>query len=400
MINLLRLLQQRSRMGLKPDDLEEQEAEKLLPNVSTPERDLEELYKDPESLETYKRHIQNTPTREQYGPSKMDRAIAAFRTTMLDRGTPGDPHKRMMDMLDRPYRQAVEEHDLQGKGLGESVRLEESSLNRQRLGVQDTENRAERKRASEENSEIRRQQLESQMEQAQIRADDADATREERAAASAEANETKLEIARMNNDLRRDLKGMGGQTDTSDKGWQIKEDAQGNLIRINARTGETAPTGVQGKPSDRAVKASEALDESLTQAKTLKQLVDKFENTTALGPLQGKPSRFVNRYVTGDKDKSNLYGLIDTIRNMNLYQMSGAQINNKEFERLKATLADENATEASIKADLDRFISSAERQRQRFKDRGTWSEEGMSSETPVGRERKLRSGRSVIVEEE
>jgi hypothetical protein len=215
---------------------------------------------------------------------------------------------------------------------GSVAALEEKELGRKRLGWGSILDRKERKRAEMERNA------------------DRDAAREDR------------KLKQEENERGR---------------YQMMTDAQGNIVRVDKQTNIAEPAlGPQGKPlqgkvSDKVSTAAQALDETLIKANLLQQLVTAHKDTLALGPLQGGPSEFMQRYGFGATTaKADMYRIMKDLANR-----SGAQINNKEFERLRATLADPNATEVSIDADLKAFIASATRQKQRFQERGVWDDD-------------------------
>jgi hypothetical protein len=137
--------------------------------------------------------------------------------------------------------------------------------------------------------------------------------------------------------------------------WQIDTDAQGRKIRINRDTGvselikDSEGTPVMGKVSDKVMTSANALDQTILDAEQLSGLLDKHKDTLWIGGGgQGAVGQWWNRNVSGDPERSDMYRLAQKIANSSLYELSGAQINNKEYDRLRKTLTDPNASEGAI----------------------------------------------------
>lgn len=295
-----------------------------------------------------------TPTHEPVGLGKgllatLASALAGFgQNSAIAGATLG------RGIIEEPYRRSVDEYNLKSKHLGDVADLEAENRRQLRLSTESRENREERRRAERERDK------------------DRDAAREDRKLKADEA-------------ARADI--------------QIIDDAQGNKWWANKGNQSISPMLVpQGVPStdgtptnpaqqfkakvsDKVQRAAQVMDETIIQAERLKELVDKHKNTLALGPAQGGPSQVLQRQGIGaTPDKADMYRIMQKIANESLYELSGAQINNKEYERLRVTLADPNSSEISIEQDLKAFLDSSYRQRKRYQDRGVWSDDAISGQ--------------------
>lgn len=246
-------------------------------------------------------------------------------------------------VLDSPYKNAMARYTEKAKALGNIAGLEEKELGRKRLGWGSILDRRARIAAEKGRNE------------------DRDAAREDR------------KLKQEENERGR---------------YRMGANAQGEMRKYDMQTGTSVPftdaeTGKpeMGKVSDKVQTAAQALDQTILDAEALDGLLNEHKDTLWLGGMgQGAIGEAWNRNISGDPKRSDMYRLMQKIANTSLYELSGAQINNKEYDRLRKTLADPKSSEGAIFADMAAFLKSAKNQRERFKTRGVWSEEALSGQ--------------------
>lgn len=100
---------------------------------------LEKLYNAPSpALEAYKRHIRTMPKMGDFQPSGRSRFLAALIGGAAGWGqAPGYGAQVGQNVLDRPYQQAMQQHQMEGQGLGELANIESNDF-KNRIGMAKT----------------------------------------------------------------------------------------------------------------------------------------------------------------------------------------------------------------------------------------------------------------------
>lgn len=371
LMNLLNQLKFKRSLGLGGTGLPTEEDDFRLPNqaqslelppndpplMPVPEiDDTENLYGDPRSLEAYRQHALNTPTRENSQPDKLGRGLAALSGFLQQDQNPNiNQTDAMNKLLDRPYEDARKDYTIKREGLQGAVGAEESSLNRKRLGSQRSEDLEYRKETSKQASEDRKAALEQKRIDAEERAKDRDLDREARSEASREAAQARKEIAQMNNDLRRDIASSknSGNVD-SDKGWTIKEDSEGGYQRINSRTGEVQKVeGARAKTTPGENTRRGNLQSMLDDVSRIERT--SAEKSSQIGPLDSVWEGIKSATTGTNPEMRDIKRTTENLSDMLLRARSGAQINEKEFSRLRQLVPNTSSPFATFQQDLKLF---------------------------------------------
>lgn len=336
------------------------------------EEDESDLFQDPASMGAYKDHIRNVPTRENNQLRNRDRILTGLSAIFQKHD---DPQKFIRGELDRPYNQAMEQYETVGKGLKENVDMEESSLGRQRLQSQYGEGLKERRASRIERNEDRDADRQGRV---QTGIDKAKAERDLldwKAGESEKERQNRIELQKQRGEDTRAIAGIAAASRQSNDGeserkanLQPELDSAGRMTgrSWDPRTGKVVETEGAGmgtkRPTDSMRKTVVRGTAAIKKARELMAIFDKqtkngTEGTWSVGPGQGRLSEdLVAIGANRNPDTINLHGIAQDLANNELYALSGAQINNKEYERLRKTLADPRKSEAQFREDLKRFI--------------------------------------------
>lgn len=228
-------------------------------------------------------------------------------------------------ILDSPYKNAMSRYSEKAKALGSIAGLEEKELGRKRLGWSSILDRRERKRAEEEKNKDR------------------------------DLQRDKLKAGRSYKpEVRYDETGYAtGEMLVFDGDSPRVVEVPG--LKGHRRSAES-PTITQKKAANTVAmsKAQELLN-------TFDDLEAKYKDVPIIGnphvgPGQGVISDWLSGMGATDDNVRNLHMLTAELANERLYALSGAQINNKEYERLRRTMASTNKASAAFRADLVRFM--------------------------------------------
>lgn len=228
-------------------------------------------------------------------------------------------------VLDSPYKNAMARYTEKAKALGNIAGLEEKELGRKRLGWGSILDRRERKRAEEERNKDR------------------------------DLQRDKLKAGRSYKpEVRYDETGYAtGEMLVFDGDAPRVVEVPG--LKGHRRSAES-PTMTQKKSANTVAmgKAQELLN-------TFDDLETKYKDVPIIGnphvgPGQGAISDWLSGMGATDDNVRNLHMLTAELANERLYALSGAQINNKEYERLRRTMASTNKSSAAFRADLVRFM--------------------------------------------
>lgn len=394
------LMQSRLRRLLQQNP---QETPELPSDTSdtTDEADLLELFRDPASLGRLKEHIMNQPRREDFQPSGLDRGIAALSSALDNR--PHDRVGRIQGMLDKPYDQAVEQYNQEGRGLSGVVAAEEGSLNRQRLGRQAVDNLRERKRSSSENSELRRQAAEDRAEQIRQQLEDKDLDRASRERLEKMQDDTRREIAQLSRDnalaiaAMKDNNGEGGRKSN----LQPEVDTQGTFTgrAFDPRAGSVVDIsdakGMRTKPLAAAENTRRgALQQMISEADKALGLVDTV-GSSKIGPIDAPIERFKQKTIGSDADTEELYRSIGEGLVRRIYTESGKAITEKEFERLKTVMPTPDLPFETLK----RRLAATRAMFQEFLT-NTSSDTSLGGGGKEPRRKRLKSGIEVTIEDD
>lgn len=291
----------------------------------TDEAALLELFKDPASLGRLQEHMMNAPKRENFQPGSMDRITAALSSALESR--PHDRAGRIQTALDRPYDQAVEEYNLEGKGMAGLVQAEEGSLNRQRLGRQAVDSLRERKRSSQESAEIRRQQLEDRLAQNQAQLEDRDLDRQSKEELAKESNALRLEIAKLGRTTALAIQGMKGANEKPPKKiWAYHPDKNQNLYMDED---EVASQGYESKVGDLHI-AKEKFHRTVEERALKAHEIIK-RRPDLIGILQGPMTTTKAALGSDDPDVQTLTNLLAGLRAERLREEAGAALTPTEL---------------------------------------------------------------------
>lgn len=229
-------------------------------------------------------------------------------------------------IIDAPYNHALRNYTQKAKSLGTMAEIEAENRRNRRLERRADLDREERRRAEEE------------------RAKDRDLTRE--MLQNRPQRGYKPEI------LKDNLGVATGEMLIYGPNGPEKVEIPGlKGVRTNAES----PTVTQKRISSQDVLARGQAALKLFQELKAEGL--PIIGTPHVGPGQGAVSKaLTDTGMIDDPRVRDLHQFTDEIANMQLYAMSGAQINNKEYERLRRTLASTNRAEASYETDLKRFL--------------------------------------------
>lgn len=322
---LKRLLEERNQ---QPQDmLHRTEVPELPSDTSdaTDEADLLELFKDPASLGRLKEHITNVPRREEFQPGSMDRITAALSSALDNR--PHDRLGRVQTHLDRPYDEALEQHNQEGRGLSGLVQMEEGSLNRQRLGRQAVDTLKERNRSATETAEIRRQAATDRASSERERQIDKDEDRSSRERGDKRDDETRRSIAEMskNNSLAiQAMKGANGKPPK--KMWAYDPDKNANLFMDED---EVASQGYESKVGDLHI-AKEKFHRTV-EDRAIKAHEIITRRPDLIGILQGPMTTSKTALGSNDADAQTLVNLLAGLRAERLREEAGAALTPTEL---------------------------------------------------------------------
>lgn len=318
------------------------------------------LYEDPASLDAYRQHIANVPTRQSTMPGGTDRALAALSGFIQQRQNPNvNQFDATQKILNRPYEDAIQDYSLEGQGLRESVGAEESSLNRRRLYEGAKESRQDKRDANTAAREDRELERGRQSEQFNITADDRDADRAQRKAdeeargidRDADRGQ-RAQAARDSGDLKTVLAALAGNKD--EKGWQIKEDAEGGFQRINSIDGRVEPVkGARAKiPATENTRRGnlQSMHDSIKRIKEISAT-----KSSQIGPLDSVWEGLKTATTGTDPEMREIKRTTDSLGDTLLRLKSGAQINEKEYARLRKLVPDTSSPFATFQQDLELF---------------------------------------------
>lgn len=333
------------------------------------DQDTGDMFRDPASLEAYKAHIAKVPTRENFQPGTKERSMAAIGAMFND---PQDQGKYIKERLDRPYNEATEQYERVGKGLKDTIGAEESSLNRQRLGAQYESGLEERRQGRldrNEDKDLDRQQRIEDTKQKYAALAEAATSKVE---AARILQEGRMEIARLSADTRRDVASMvaaGKKSDERNYNLQPELDAQGAMTgrSYDPRKGTVIETpegkGMRlKKETDKMRITKTSGNNAIKKATELQTIFHDLQkegggSTSHVGWGQGGLSAAGTKIGAVSNPKViKLHALAQDLANNELYKLSGAQINNKEYDRLRQTLANPNHSEAEFETLIQQFI--------------------------------------------
>ncbi len=264
------------------------------------------------------------PNQEDYAPStgrKVLSVLAAALGGYTDGVGQGIGLGRTI--LDSPYKNAMSRYNEKAKALGSVAALEEKELGRKRLGWGSILDRKARIAAEAQRSQDRQDRLNQPR----------------------PARQLKPEIE------YDDFKVATGRVFDPDALKMIEVPG----LKGFRKDGES-PAILQKKNN---------LDQSILKAKdamTLWADLKKEQNWPVIGnPNVGPGQGFISELLTSAGALNNpkvrdLHKIIQDMANQELYALSGAQINNKEYERLRTTLANTNKAEGAFETDLARFL--------------------------------------------
>lgn len=229
-------------------------------------------------------------------------------------------------ILDSPYKNAMSRYTEKAKALGNIAAIEEKELGRKRLGWGSILERRQRKEIEAERNKDR------------------------------DLQRDKLKAGRSYKpEVRYDEKGYAtGEMLVFDGDTPRVVEIPG---LVGHRRSAESPTITQKKASNEV-----AMSKATQLKDTFDRLQTKYKNVPIVGnPHVGPGQGMVSDWLSGigavdDEDVRNLHMLTAELANERLYALSGAQINNKEYERLRRTMASTNKSEAAFRADLERFM--------------------------------------------
>lgn len=274
------------------------------------------------AAEALKSHMGQVPNPNDFAPSIAKRGVSALAAALAGFGQNSALAGASLgnNMIEAPYRHALDNYNKKAKSLGEVAELEENERKETRLwatsraGIIARREEAEARRKSAQNKPGRTFKPEA---------------------------------------LRDKLGVLTGEMIVYGPDGPEKIEVPG--VR-GARTNAESP-GITQKKAANAVAASKA-----------QELLNIFDELTEehkgnplgnphTGPIQGTISEWASGTGLNDNPKvRDLHKLTEELSNERLYAMSGAQINNKEYERLRRTMADTKKSDAAFRTDLLRFM--------------------------------------------
>lgn len=225
-------------------------------------------------------------------------------------------------VIEEPYRRSISQYNQKSKGLAGLAEIESQGLNRKRLFEQHRE-------------ALKQRQIEA----------------EERALDHAERRKALENRPPRQYQPKEEYDEQGFATGrVFDPDELVMKEVPG--LKGFRRSAES-PAITQKKAANKV-----ALDKATELQGIFDRLTEKgTKGTWHVGPGQG----YVSELLTGigginDPDVRDLHKLTEELANERLYALSGAQINNKEYERLRRTMASTNKSEAAFRTDLERFL--------------------------------------------
>lgn len=364
LMNLLNQLKFKRSLGLGGTGLPTEEDDFRLPNqaqslelppndpplMPVPEiDDTENLYGDPRSLEAYRQHALNTPTRENSQPDKLGRGLAALSGFLQQDQNPNiNQTDAMNKLLDRPYEDARKDYTIKREGLQGAVGAEESSLNRKRLGSQRKEDLEYRKEASRLASEDRKAERERRDRESLERNEDRDLDRASRESLTREQIEARKEQARMNADLRRDI--ASNKAPSSEPLVDIYDPETRQNIKVPRSQAVGKPSRVTEKETNR----QQFVEDSITELEEAREFFSKNKGVT--GPLQGRISKG-KRFLDMNDPKVNKYmNVLESYRGESLPQKAGTALTKTELSVYDPLLAGVNQPDDQLMTNLEETI--------------------------------------------
>jgi hypothetical protein len=301
----------------------------ITPEVPIEEVDpLDEIFAEGEQFlgpgpaaEALKSHLGQLPNPEEFKPSIAKRGVSALAAALAGFGQNSATAGASLglSMIEAPYRHALDQYTKKAKTLGDVADLEEGERKEKRLWASTRAGIVARKAEAE----ARRKQAE-QKPSRQLKPE-------------MEFDEKGYATGRV-----WDPDEMKMKFDPSVKGF---------------RKGAESPALTQKKSNNQVARLK------ATELKTVyERMKEKYKGNKIFGnPHIGRGQGALSEMATdmgliNDPDVRNLHELARELSNERLYALSGAQINNKEFERLRRTMADPNKAEDAFPVDLDRFM--------------------------------------------
>lgn len=300
-------------------------------NFRVPLPDLEEPIDETQNQEAYRSHLKTLPEQDAYQPGPVKGILATLAGALAgfgqDSAVAGAALGR--NVIDAPYRNAINQYNTKAKTLG-ALSDDELGRNKERRLLF-----------------FNRKNLDARVQAENDRNEDRDLARQERK----KALETRPP-KQYKPEIEYDEKGYATGRIFDPDSLELKE-----VPSLKGfRRGAESPAITQKKSNyDMAIKRAGDL-ESLFNKVSAKYQVP-FLGNPHVGPIQGTISEWLgDAGAIDDEDVINMHETAREMANYELYSLSGAQINNKEYDRLRRTLADPGKSEAKFRADLKRFI--------------------------------------------
>jgi hypothetical protein len=333
----------------------------MSPEMSNPDRnvnpirtdddtDLDEIVKRGSTdLEMLREHIAKMPKREDYAMSTKDRILASLVAGAGSLAS-GDVRTGVgigQKIVESPYQRALEDYKMKASGLSDIAEISDKQLGRhvQLENIQNTHQ--DRQDRIQQSYQAEQDRHEDRMARASTDLD--------RLTETERHNKEMERLQAENNDIRasnaNDEEGITKFT-TDDQG---RITAAYNSVSGKAKPVDPALIGqkLKGMSSTEITKQAD-LKTLYKNAKDLEDVANS--NKGAIGLWEGGVVENIKRNTIGASDDVNdLFHISDDLADMLLRARSGAQINEKEYRRLRRLVPNPRGPEAKFFSDLRRF---------------------------------------------
>jgi hypothetical protein len=124
------------------------------------------------------------------------------------------------------------------------------------------------------------------------------------------------------------------------------------IVPGNVRTGEMGPPSGYGKPMPENTIVAQQ------QIGTLYEILDKVSktyNANYVGPIYGRAGQIESEWINVPKDQASFYAYNAQINNTLVYLLSGKQINEEEYKRLKKQMPSPELPQNTYEARMENF---------------------------------------------
>jgi len=177
--------------------------------------------------------------------------------------------------------------------------------------------------------------------------------------------------------------------------YNVMQTAEG-FVPMNARTGQPEPSTGLGKPlpSEQIVAEQQIGTLSTTLGRVEKSYDEKF-----VGPVGGRYGELKGKWIGLNEKQAMFYADVTQLKNTLIYLMSGKQINESEYERLKDQLPSADLPASTFKARMKAFRKTLESIiEERRKNQGGYGPRGKEASAEPKSEKPKVTRESAIAE--